>query len=108
MKTKKIVLFALALSAGIIVRGGHVFAATKTWIGTTCTASSDCNWSTTGNWQGGVAPTTGDDVVINGDTAVASNTTQDISSLSIASLTTSGYRPNTTGDGLVSIHQPVG
>ena len=108
MKIKKLIILSALLSVGILMRGGNVFAATKTWIGTTCTASSDCNWSTTGNWQGGVAPTTGDDVVINGSTTVKSTTTQDITSLSIASLTTSGFDPITTGNGSVSLNNTAG
>jgi hypothetical protein len=108
MKMKKLFVLSLLLSVGIFLKGSSAFAATKTWIGTTCTASSDCNWSTTGNWQGGVAPTTGDDVVINGDTSVKSLTTQDITSLSIASITTSGYDPISTGDGFVTIDNTAG
>jgi hypothetical protein len=104
MKYKKLFALVFAVALGLLMRGGgQVSAATKTWVGTACTASADCDWSTTTNWQGGVAPVSGDDIVINGNISVASATRNDISGLSVASITTSGYNPNTTGNGEVSI-----
>lgn len=57
MKHKKLLVFALALSASVFLRGGHAFAASKTWTG----GGSDTNMQTAANW-GGSAPNAGDDL----------------------------------------------
>lgn len=108
MKVKKLMILSLLLAAGIFLRGDSAFAATKNWVGTACTNSSDCDWSNTANWQGGSAPTNGDDIVINGNTSTSSSTIQDIANLTVASITTSGYDPDTSGNGQAWIHNTAG
>lgn len=109
MKTFKV--FAISLLAlGVwlgIGPGGNAFAATITWDGTDCTATSDCDWSTDGNWAGGTAPVNGDDVIIHGDVTVKSNTVNDIASISLASLTTSGFTGGAMGDVSIASATPL-
>jgi hypothetical protein len=57
-----------------------LFGATKTWTG----AGGNALWSNGANWSGGVAPANGDDVV------VGASSTNDLSALSINSLSFSG------------------
>ena len=91
MNIKKLLVLSLLLAVGIFLKGDSAFAATKTWVGTACTSSSDCDWGTGSNWQGGSAPTNGDDIVFTASTSVDSVTNQDISSLTVNSITTAGY-----------------
>ncbi len=58
MKTKKLLLFVLALAVGIFLRSGRALAATATWTG----GGGDTNMSTAANW-GGSAPSADDDLV---------------------------------------------
>lgn len=72
---------------------GTAFAATRTWTGTDC-PTTNCNWSNGNNWQGGVAPVNGDDIVITGNAVnpdASALTTNDIPNLTINSLAVSGY-----------------
>lgn len=66
-----------------VLAPGVAHAATKTWIG----GGSDTNWSTTANWQGGVAPVSGDAVVIDLAATNGIASVDDISGLSLAGLT---------------------
>lgn len=50
---------ALAL-AGALLAASPVWAATRTWTGA---ATPNANWSAAGNWAGGIAPVSGDDVI---------------------------------------------
>lgn len=97
MKKQALLGFAATLVASLatflVLTGGQAFAATKTWVGTDCPATN-CNWSNTNNWVGGVAPVNGDDIVIDmsSSTPTSGNTTvNDITNLSVASITASGY-----------------
>lgn len=76
-------VLALGLaSTAVIAAAPNTFAATQTWTGADC--ATDCNFSNTLNWQSGVAPVNGDDVVINSSAQVPNN---DIANLSLVSLT---------------------
>lgn len=109
-KYSKMLAMTLVLLGAWVVLGSSdkVFAANKVWDGTDCTASSDCDWSTAGNWVGGVAPVDGDSVTIEGDTSVDSNTEMDIVGLNLIGITTSGYTPDASGDGDVTIRITAG
>lgn len=87
MKTKRFISFgsAVLLSLGslLAINLGHAFAATITWTG----GGVDGNWSTAANWQGGVAPTNGDSVVIDNAATFTNGSTDDIVGLSLANIT---------------------
>lgn len=91
----KAALLTLGFSsiAGLFIGVGHASAATITWSGGDCPATN-CNWSNTNNWVGGVAPVSGDSVVINASSSTpdaAESTDMDIPGLTLAGITTSGY-----------------
>lgn len=72
---------------------GTAAAATQTWTGADCPAT-DCHWSNVNNWQSGVAPVNGDDIVINATTTNPDSfetTYNDISNLSVHNISISGY-----------------
>lgn len=82
-QTLRLSVFALGLaSMAVVASAPNTFAATQTWTGTDC--ATDCNFSNTLNWQSGVVPVNGDDVIINSSAQVPTN---DIANLSLASLT---------------------
>ena len=89
LKTLSIAIFALfAIGVGSIVTGDSAFAATKTWTGT-----SGSTFNTAGNWSPSGVPANGDDLVFNntgGSTLVAQN---NISALTVNSITLSGTAP---------------
>lgn len=101
MKTKKLLVFGLglfvSLATFLFVADGQAFAATKTWTG----GGSDDNWSTSGNWSPSGAPSNGDDLVftLNGSSLGGTN---DISGLSIKTITASG-----TSNGLFDTDDPL-
>ena len=91
----KHLLFMVVFSAisYVVIGSGHASAATITWSGADCPATN-CNWSNTNNWVGGVAPVSGDSVVINASSSTpdaAESTDMDIAGLTLAGITTSGY-----------------
>lgn len=80
-------------------------AGTKTWSNTDCSGGSNCSWSDTNNWIGGVVPGTGDDIVFDNSTLVPANSpTNDINGLTVNSLsfinTGSGANTIVLGSGL--------
>ncbi len=62
-------------------------ASTKTWDGSECLATADCNWSTGDNWVGGVAPVDGDSIVFPFTAANMPDVVNDIPGLSINTIT---------------------
>jgi hypothetical protein len=80
----------VGLSAPLVMLGSASAASTVTWAGTSCTGGSpNCNWSTTNNWVGGVAPVNGDSVVFNNatfDSSVTNVPINNIANLSLASI----------------------
>lgn len=94
-KNYKSIGIGLFVAAAWAVCGGSgtAFAATRTWVGTDC-PSTNCNWSNVNNWQGGVAPVNGDDIVIHAtttDPGAFDGTFNDIPNLTVNSIDVSGY-----------------
>lgn len=91
-KTAKRLLIALGSSAAflLITQTGMAHAATRTWTGADCPAT-DCNFSNTDNWVGGVAPSNGDSLVFSNtgftEALIADN---DMTSASFVDITFSG------------------
>lgn len=99
MKLKRLVAYCstLLLSMTSLLAFAQVaHAATVTWTG----GGADGNWSTPGNWSGSTVPANGDDVVIDNAANFANGSTNNIPSLSLASLT---FTNNVSGGGGVSI-----
>lgn len=72
----------------------HAATVTDTWTG----ASGDGKFSTAGNWSGNAVPATGDALVFNISTLSADKTvTNDMSNLSVASLSITGTNSNSYG-----------
>jgi hypothetical protein len=90
MKYKKLIAaatFVASVSAFLSLGSGTAFAATKTWVG----AGSDNNFSTAANWSPSGAPANGDDLVFDtGTTVTRSDASNDISNLSVKSVTFTG------------------
>ncbi len=112
MLSKKTGIFGIALFAATawvsLSSSGTAFAATTTWVGTDCPATN-CNWSNVNNWQGGVAPVNGDDIVINANAATpdaAATTQNDIANLTVRNIDVSGYA--TTANNSVAIRNATG
>ena len=62
-------------------------AGTKTWSNTDCSSGSNCSWSDTNNWIGGIVPGAGDDIVFDNNILIPANSpTNDISGLAINNL----------------------
>jgi trimeric autotransporter adhesin len=75
-------LFILPLAA---------FGSPKTWIG----AGGNALWSNGANWAGGMAPKSGDDLVFGGQ-----STTNDLTGLSLSSVTVTSGSPTFSGNGV--------
>jgi len=89
LKTLSIALFALfAIGVGSIVTGDSAFAATKTWIG-----ASAGTFNTSGNWSPSGVPSNGDDLVFTNSTGSGLSVTNNMTGLSIHSITISGANP---------------
>lgn len=89
MKNRKLLFVGFALAAGVFLRGGHAFAATKTWDG----GGSDNKFSTAANWNGDSIPSSGDTLVFPASAAptdYSESLDADITDLSVPGITFSG------------------
>src|SRR5260221_9608269 len=68
-------------------------AATRTWTG----AGGSALWSSAANWDGGVAPKSGDDLVFAGQ-----STQNDLTGLSLASITVTAGAPVVSGNSVTA------
>ena len=80
----------LASAVAICMVAGtfSAWGATKTWNGTA--GGSDYNWNTPANWNEGSVPTTGDDIILPAVTGGALNPQNNITGLSVHSITFTG------------------
>jgi len=88
MKTAPKTFGKSLMSLSLVFAGFAAVAGTCTWVG-----GSGYKWSTAANWQEGVVPTTGDDVVLSSVSGGAADTHEivnDIPGLTLASLTFGG------------------
>lgn len=113
MKTRNLLAATLLASAAWILTGlsGTAHAATKTWNGSGCTpGNGGCLWSNAANWDGGIVPITGDDVVMPALTTPvgATGSTIDIPNLALNSLQISGYATSANGTMFLEASDPSG